>query len=156
MGQPTGSPTSRGSGSLHSVPSSAKNVQGSFRFAAGPRALTFGFAFSPPPAATTLGPFFGPLRGQGPIGPGGPASPARLHQFSAVPTQGPIPAAGPRGESQSSPHTATGPPYHPILGLRLSGSRPLSNPSLTPLPGPAPKPRGLKPGSAPSHALKGP
>lgn len=156
MGQPTGSPTPRGSGSVHSVPSSPQDVEGSFRSAAGPRALTFGFVFSPPPAATSLGPLFGPLRAQGPIGPGCPAFPARLHQFSAVPTRGPIPAARPRRESQSSPHTTTGPPYHPILGLLLSGSRPLTNPGLTSLPGPALKPRGPKAWPRPLAHFKGP
>ena len=43
-------------------------------------------------------------------------------------------------------------PCQPILGLLLSGSRPLSNPGRSPLPGPAPKP-GASSLAPPPHAL---
>lgn len=72
----TNSPTSRSGGSVRSVPSSLQDVQGCFRAAAGPCVLTFGLDFSPPPAATTLGPLFVPLRGQGSTGPCGPSGPS--------------------------------------------------------------------------------
>lgn len=56
----------------------------------------------------------------------------------------------PRPECQSCLHNTAGPPYHPILALLRSGSRPLDYPGLTPPPGPAPSCRDLRTGPAPS------
>ncbi|KAK2088588.1 hypothetical protein P7K49_034495 [Saguinus oedipus] len=139
MGQSEDPRTPRGSGPVHAVPIVPQDVRGSFRAAAGLRALTFGLAFSPPPATAAPRALFGILRGRG--GLGCLRSPSRLHQFPAVLARGPIPAARPCPEGQSSLHTAVGPPNHPIPGLLFCGLRPLTNPGLPPLPCSAPTAR---------------
>lgn len=55
--------------------------------------LTFGFAFSPPPAPLTFGPLLNLLRARSPSGHREPHFPGRLHQFSAARAPGPIPPA---------------------------------------------------------------
>lgn len=155
MGQSVDPPTPRGSGPVHAVPTPPQDVRGSFRAAPGLRALTFGLAFSPPPATAAPRDLFGILRGRGHSGLGGFHSPGRLHQFPAVLARGPIPAARPCPGGQSSLHTTVGPPYYPIPSLLFSGSCSLANPGLPPLPCSAPNRQNLRSGSAPLSRIKG-
>lgn len=93
-----------------------------------------------------LGPFLS-FEAGAPAAPEGPSPSADSINSPGSPREGPIPAARPRPGGQSRLHTTGGPPSHPILGLLLFGSRPLSNPGLAPL---------LWLGPAPSYALKDP
>lgn len=113
-----GPPPSRcGSGSVHPVPPlPAASPAGPADFLPSGYRLTFDLAFSPPPAAAVLRPFFGLLGGPGPHAP---RFHDCLHQFF------PSPGAGPNSSSRV-------PPLKSILVTHHCPAPKPSNPELAP------------------------
>lgn len=99
------------------VPPPAPSPAGPADFLPSGHRLTFDLAFSPPPAAAVLRPFFGLLEGPGPHAP---RFHGWLHQFF------PSPGAGPNSSS----------PVPPLKSILLTHHRPAPKP---PNPGLAPR-----------------